>query len=229
MELKNFICLLLLVIFIVIPVIFSIKREDQYLNKLKYLLPSIIFTGVIFVIWDIRFTELRIWEYNPDFISGIKIKNLPLEKWFFFIAIPFCSVYIYEFLNGKTTRFENPNVFVAISLVLLVVFGGVAYFFRQNLYTFFTFFLLAIYFGYTIFRNNFKKNYPRFYISFLVALIPFLLLRGVLTTLPLIIFNSAHITNIHIFTIPIEDLGYFFLLHLMNVTIYEYLKVRQFY
>jgi lycopene cyclase domain-containing protein len=220
---------LLLVLFFAGVVVVSLKRKDGFTGKLKYLFPAMLFTGAIFILWDIRFTELGIWGFNPDYTLGISVKNLPVEEWLFFFVVPFFSVYIYEILRNRPIRVNRPNIFVALSLALLVIYGLAAYFFRRDLYTFFTFFLLTIYFGYTIFRNSFKKNYPVFYLSFLFALIPFLALRGVLTALPVVTFNSEHILNVYIFSVPVEDLGYFFLLHLMNITIFEYLRARQSY
>ncbi len=229
MEFGNFIYVLLLVLFSVATAGVSLKRRDGFLSKLKYLFPAMLFSGAIFILWDIRFAELGIWNFNPEFFLGISIQKLPIEEWLFFFVIPFFSVYIYEILKERSMTFSRPNFFVVISLALLVVFAFMAYSYRRNLYTFFTFFLLSIYFGYTIFRNNFKKNYAVFYLSFLLALIPFLILRGVLVALPVMSFNGEHIMNVHIFSMPVEDLGYFFLLHLMNITIFEYLSVKQFY
>ena len=229
MEFQNIVYILLLLIFFLTTLIVNLKRKDNFLSKLKYLFPAMLFSAIIFITWDIRFTELGIWKFNPEFVLGIKFKNIPVEEGLFFFGVPFFSVYIYEILGNRFERFNKPNIFVGIGLVLLLVFGCIAYFFRKNLYPFFTFFLLTVYLGYTIFRNNFKKNYPNFYLSFLFALIPFLLLRGILTAFPVITFDSEHLLNVQIFTVPVEDLAYFFLLHLMNITIFEYLRVRQFY
>ena len=229
MEFGNFIYVLLLGLFSVATAGVSLKRKDGFLSKLKYLFPAMLFSGAIFILWDIRFAELGIWDFNPEFFLGISIQKLPIEEWLFFFVIPFFSVYIYEILKERGMTFSRPNFFVVISLALLVLFAFMAYSYRRNLYTFFTFFLLSIYFGYTIFRNNFKKNYAVFYLSFLLALIPFLILRGVLVALPVMSFNGEHIMNVRIFSMPVEDLGYFFLLHLMNITIFEYLSVKQFY
>ncbi len=229
MGFQNLVYILLLAVLFFATLVVSFKRKDSFLLKLKYLFPAMLFSAIIFIIWDIRFTELGIWRFNPEYVLGITFKNIPVEEGLFFFVVPFFSVYIYEILENRFERFNKPNIFVAISLILLIVSGFVAYIYRRNLYTFFTFFLLTIYLGYTIFRNNFKKNYPNFYLSFLFALIPFLLLRGILTALPVITFDSEHLLNVQIFTVPVEDLGYFFLLHLMNITIFEYLRVRQFY
>ncbi len=229
MELKHFTYLLLMLVALVISVIFSFNKKVQFYKKLKYLLPAIIFTGVIFIIWDVRFTQLNIWRFNPDFISKLTILNLPVGEWLFFIAVPWFSMLIYETLKIKLNRFEQPNFFLALSLVLLVLFGLLAWFSREKIFTFFTFFLLTIYFGYTIFRNRFKPYYTKFYLAYFFALLPFLVIRVIQTELPVVIYNSAQILGPRIINVPVENLGYFFLLLLMNVTIFEYLKERRFY
>ena len=229
MEFKNFTYLLLMLGSVIVPVIYSFESEVRYYSKLKYLFPAIIFSGAIFILWDIRFEELGIWKFNPEYVTGIYILNLPVEEWLFFLVIPYCCVFIYEILKVKLPHFDKNNLFVAVSLMLLVAFVLLAYFERRKLYTFFTFFLLSIYFGYTVFRNRFKPHYTKFYLAYLISLIPFLIVNGVLTALPVVEYNDVQNLGIRVFTIPIEDFAYFFLLLLMNVTIYEYLKQRRLY
>jgi lycopene cyclase domain-containing protein len=173
MEFRNFTYLLLMLATLAGPLAFSFEKQIQFYRKLKYLIPAILFSGTIFILWDLRFEELGIWSFNPNYVTGIYILNLPFEEWLFFLVIPYSSVFVYEVLNLKLARFEKPNLFVAISLVLVVVFAIVAYKARQNLYTFFTFFLLTIYFGYTIFRNRFKPHYTKFYLTWLILLFLF--------------------------------------------------------
>jgi len=226
MEFKNFTYLLLMLGTMAVPLAFSFEKKVRFYTKLKYLLPAILFSGAIFIIWDLRFEELGIWSFNPEYLLGIYILNLPVEEWLFFIAIPYATVFIYEVLKVQLPHFEKPNLFLGVSLVLLVIFALTAYFFRERLYTFFNFFLLTIYFGYTIFRNRFKQHLTKFYLTWLISLIPFLIVNGFLTALPVVEYNDAHNLGIRIFTIPIEDFFYFFLLLLMNLTIFEYLKNR---
>lgn len=227
MDFSNFTYLLLMLGTIAVPLVYSFEKTVRYYSKLKFLFPAMLISGAVFLLWDIRFTELGIWHFNPEYITGIYLLNLPLEEWLFFIVIPYSCVFIYEVLNVKLAHFEKPNLSVAISLTLLVIFAVVAYTARQHLYTFFTFFLLTIYFGYTIFRNRFKKHYTKFYLTWLISLIPFLIVGGLLTGLPVVEYNDMHILGIRILNIPVEDFFYLFLLLLMNVTIYEYLKKQQ--
>lgn len=227
MEIKNLTYLLLLLTFLVIPTLLSTQKKVRFAFRLRYILPAVIFAGAIFIMWDIRFTELKIWTFNPEFLCGVEIMRVPIEEWLFFLVVPLSSIYIYEWLKIKLENFEQANAFVIVSLVLFVLSTILSFFYRRNMFTFFTFFLTSIYLGYTIFRNKFKKNYTKFYLAFAISLIPFLIVSGILNALPAIVYNSEQIIGVGIFGVPLEKIGFLFLLLLINTTIYEYLSNRQ--
>lgn len=229
MDVKNLTYLLLLLAYLLIPVVLSTQKKVRFVFRLRYLFPSIIFAGAIYVMWDMRFTELGIWSFNPDYITGIQLMKVPIEEWLKFLIIPLSMVYIYEWLKIKLENFEQPNIVVALSLVIFVIAGVLAYTFRQNMFSFFTFFLLAIYLGYTIFRNRFKKHFTKFYLAYAITLFPFLIVSVILNVLPVVIYNTEHVIGISLFGVPVEKLAYLFLLLLITTTIYEYLNERQYY
>jgi lycopene cyclase domain-containing protein len=229
MEFKNLTYLLLQLAFLVIPVILSTRKTIRFAFQLRYLVPAIVFSGAIFVMWNMRFNELLIWTYNPNYITGILLARVPLEEWISFLIIPFSSVYIYAFLKIKLEKLDKQNIFVALSLLLFIGMGTLAYVFRRNMFSFFTFFLGAIYLGYTVFRNRFKKYYTAFYGSFIVSLLPFIVVSIVALRLPVITYNTDHIIGIQVFGIPFERFFYLFLMLLITTTIYEYLSERRYY
>jgi lycopene cyclase domain-containing protein len=229
MEIKNYTYLLLLLIYVAIPALLGMQQKVRYVFRLRYLIPATIFAGTIFVMWNKRFIELDIWNFNPDYLTGISLLNVPIEECLSFVVVPLSSAYIYEWLKIKLEKFEQANVFVGVSLLLFLLSAILAYSFRQNMFTFFTFFLIAIYLGYTVFRNRFKKHYTKFYLTFFIALIPFIVVSALLNSIPLIIYNTDHIIGLAPLGIPIEKIGYLFLLLLINTTIYEYLNERQYF
>lgn len=229
MEIKQFIYSVLLLGFLLVPIISDWKRKDLFFRNFKYILPAILFSGAIFTLWDMRFTELGIWNYNPEYISCINILKLPAEQWLLLLALPCFSIFVYERVKQKSGNFDRGNLFVGISLVLLVGFGLLAWYQREKLYPFFTFFLLTVYFGYIIFRNRFKSHLTPFYLAFFLSVIPYFIMRMIITTLPVISFHPGHIIGVLVYRMPVEDLAYFFLLFIMNVSIYEYLKERRYY
>lgn len=229
MEFKNLTYLLLQLAFLVIPLTISMRQKIRFTFLLRYLLPAIVFAGAIFVMWNMRFNELAIWSYNPDYITGIFLAGVPLEEWLSFLIIPLSSVYIHEYLKIRLQKSNTHNIFVALSLLLFIGMGIMAYIFRRNMFSFFTFFLTAIYLGYTVFRNRFKKYYTAFYGSFFITLIPFFVVSLLALRLPVISYNSDHIIGWLLLGIPIERFFYLFLMLLINTTIYEYLSERRFY
>jgi len=229
MELKNYTYLIILISTIAVPLALSFEKNIQYYKKLKYILPAIVVAGAVFVMWDISFTKSRIWGFNPDYLIGKNIFSLPVEEWLFFLVIPYSCVFIYEVLKFYLKKHEYANPFLIFSLSLIVGFGLLSYFFRYQSYTFLTFLFSSIYLAYTVFRNRFKTHITKFFFAYFVSLVPFIIVDGILTSLPVVEYSDQYIMNIHLFTIPVEDFSYFFLLFLMVTTIYEYLKESKFY
>jgi len=229
MELRQFTYLFLIVVLLLLTLLAGPKKNARLRGIIKYMVPAVLFSVAIYIMWDNRFAEIGIWSFNPGFITGINLWGLPLEEWLFLIAVSFVSLIVYDRSKFNFSNIEKNNILLAVSLILLAVFVTTAFLSRQKLYPFFTFFLLSVYFGYTIFRNRFKKHYTTFYITYLIIIIPVFVIKVILTALPVISYNMSAIIGVHIFNVPVEDFGYFFLLILMNITIFEYLYERRFF
>jgi len=221
--------LLLLLIYLIVPVFLSFQKKVRFAFQLRYLFPATIFTGAIFLMMSWRFTEFGIWTFNDDYLTGINLLKVPLELWLSVFIIPFSAAYIYEWLKIRFEQFEKANIFLAISLVLLIVFIALAYLYRRALFSFFIFFLTAIYLGYTLFRNRYKKHLTKFYLAYLIMLIPFMVVSFIMNLLPVITFDATHVMPVAILGVPIERFVYIYLMMLINFTIYEYISERQYY
>ncbi len=229
MEFQNFWYFIILLFVAAATLLIVIKRSGNFFIELKYMLPAIIFSGAIFIMLNIRFLKTGIISFNSNFLSGINLLNLPVEEWLFLLVISILSFAIYQQVKIKFDHFEKPSLFLAISLVFIVVFGLVAWFSRPKPVPFFIFFLLTIYLGYTIFRNRFKQHLTKFYIALIISFVPFFLFKGILNSLPVILYNNEYNLGIQMYGVPVEDFGYFFLLMLINITIFEYLRDNHLY
>ncbi len=226
MELKNYTYLALLIFSLLFPLILSFDKKVAYWKNWLYLFPAFILSAIPFLIWDVKFTEVGIWSFNHDYTMGIDFMGLPVEEWAFFFVIPYCCLFIYEVLKAYFPNFSFPNVFVAFSLGLIVLFGLLAYFNQDKSYTFINNLFAGIFLVYIIFRNQFKQRLSHFYLAYFVSLIPFLIINGLLTYLPVVEYNSDHNLSLFFISIPIEDFTYLFLLLLMNTVFYEAIKNR---
>lgn len=224
MELKNFTYLIILIATIAVPLVLSFDKKVQYYKNLKYILPAILITAALFWIWDIKFTKAGVWSFDTAYTLGKQYFGLPIEEWLFFLVIPYSCTFIYEVLKYYFKDYEYANPFLAFSLILIVAFGLITYFFRHQAYTFMAFLFSTIYLGYTVFRNKFKPHITKFFFAYFVSLVPFLIVDSILTSIPVVEYHPAAITGIRILNIPVEDFSYFFLMMLMVTTIYENLK-----
>jgi lycopene cyclase domain-containing protein len=207
------------------PLVLSFDKRVAFYRNWRFLLPAMLVTGAFFITWDAIFTNAGIWGFNPEYLMGINLFGLPVEEIMFFITVPYACVFIYETLNVYFP--ENYIEPAAGYITLALVFGlvAVAVFSLPRLYTSITFFfltaMLAIHYSFFGLRLL-----GRFYRMYLVHLIPFFVINGFLTALPIVWYNNNHNLSIRLYTIPVEDTLYSMLLLLMTITLYEGLRRR---
>ncbi len=215
---------------LIVPLIFSFHPKLQFHKKWKFALPAIFATAIAFIIWDIYFTQQGVWGFNPYYLSGIKIINLPIEEVLFFYCIPYSCLYTYHCLNIliKNPMFLQTEKIITFSLLSFLFFIAVLFF--DRIYTSTTF-LLLITVIITV-KYVLKVNWlNRFYFAYLILLIPFTIVNGILTGTglekPIVWYNNLENLNFRLLTIPVEDIFYGMLLILINVCIYEQLQKKQ--
>ena len=111
MEIQNYTYLLLMTGTVMGPLLLSFEKEVRYFTKWKYLFPAIGIAGVFFIIWDIIFEKMGVWSFNPEYLTGWYILNLPAEEWLFFLAVPFSCTFIYEVIKVKMKGYERPKFY----------------------------------------------------------------------------------------------------------------------
>lgn len=207
------------------PLSFSFEKRISFFRTWKYLFPAISITALFFILWDHYFTINGVWSFNEKYITGIKIYSLPIEEILFFIIIPYCCVFIYESLNFLIPNSISKSYINIINLVLLLFFISIAFTHLDKAYTFYTSFFASIYLAIIILM---KVNYmAKFYRAYIVSQIPFFIVNGLLTSLPVVMYNDSENLGIRITTIPIDDTIYSFLLLLMTISLMEFFRKKQ--
>ncbi|MBS2096920.1 lycopene cyclase domain-containing protein [Carboxylicivirga linearis] len=210
---------------ILVPFIASFYPKHSFYKEWKYFLPANLAVAFFFLIWDYLFTEAGIWGFNPDYLTGIYLGNLPIEEILFFICIPYAVVFTYfaiQYLFAK--NWLTPKVHFITGL-LVVVFISIGLYFYNRLYTTITLISTGIYLLVLLVK---RKDISWIYFSYLLIIPFFLASNGVLTGSwidePIVWYNNAENMGLRIGTIPIEDSVYGFLLVLMNIQLYEFIK-----
>jgi lycopene cyclase domain-containing protein len=226
----NYLYLILMLGCLVYPLAQSFERKITYYKKWKHVFPAILITAGFFIIWDEFFTRIGVWSFNPKYTVGIFIGSLPIEEWLFFFVVPYCCMFIYFVAGYFIKRDPFKNTAKLISLVVAVILLIIAAFNLQKWYTSTTFIMSAILLVYLAFIA--KVGYlGRFILAYLIGLVPLLIVNGILTSRPVVVYNDLENLGIRISIpsisyIPVEDLIYFLLLLLMNVSLYETFSSR---
>ena len=177
-----------------------------------------------YVVWDIIFTQRGIWSFNNLYITEIRYFNLPIEEMLFFFVVPYCCLFIYACVKSYFPKLQSNNTTGIIFKSLAGVFFVVACFNLKRDYTFYTFIFCSIFMLFTLIQ---RFNQAAFLVSYLIILIPFLMVNGFLTSIPVVIYNDVENLGIRISTIPFEDVFYGMLLVMMNCLGYEHLIKNQ--
>lgn len=219
--------LIVILVSLSMPLLLSFDRKVHFYSYWKYLFPGILLTMLLFIPWDILFTLNSVWGFNEEHILGLYIFHLPIEEWMFFIVIPYVSIFSYEVFKAYLKKDYFGKYSVWISIFMISLFITIAILNIQKAYTFVSFLLVSI----AIFLNQFVfkvKFMGWFYFTFMIVLIPFLIVNGVLTGSfienEVVWYNNSENLSVRLFTIPVEDVAYGMLLLLMNISFYEYFK-----
>jgi lycopene cyclase domain-containing protein len=219
----NYAYLLINFLTIIFPILLSFDKRVAFHKSWKYIWPGMAITGLVFLFWDVLFTIKGVWSFNPQYITGIKFFQLPLEEILFFLTVPFSCIFIYACLNYYVSWSIPNKVSNWISNIIIVLSAYMLAVFNDRLYTTVTFSLLLV----LIFTLQyvFKLEWiRRFYMAYLVSLLPFYIVNGILTSVPIVLYNNAENIGFRIGTIPFEDHFYSMALLIMNVGFYEYFK-----
>jgi lycopene cyclase domain-containing protein len=220
--------LIILLVSLVGPLSLSFDKKVAFHKEWKYLFPAMLPAAIFYIIWDIYFTEKNVWSFNEAYILGPKFYGLPLEEVAFFFVVPYCCMFIYCCIKAYFPDIKNTaKAYFQLQLFSLVLLAAVA-FVWPRMYSSYTFFLLGIA---IVLVGHFRKRLRFFHtnyfvISYAVILIPFLIVNGFLTAIPVVLYNNAENLNFRIWTIPFEDAFYGMLLVLLNVLCFEYLRAR---
>lgn len=211
----------------IIPFAYSFERKMRFINWWKSVFLSIFIVAFFFLVWDVFFTKMGVWGFNPTYHINFTILGLPLEEILFFICIPYASIFThyavgYFLPNLQLSKKVTNYLTIALFLVAIIVL----IFNINKWYTFINLLVFACLLLYAFLTKNVILQ--KFYITFLVILIPFFIVNGILTGSfihnEVVWYNNAENLGIRLFTIPIEDAFYAFSMLFANLILIEKFK-----
>ena len=196
-----------------IPLMYSFNKKMNFIKQWKTVFLAIFLVALFFIIWDVTFTKNGVWGFNAAYHLPYNIAGLPIDEMLFFICIPYASIFIHYSLEYfKTDLLLSEKMVRNTSILLLIWVATVLFFNLDKWYTSVNYAMLIV----TLLIGFFygKEILKRFYIAFMIILIPFFLVNGILTGSfipePVVWYNNSENLGIRLFTIPVEDIGYAF-------------------
>ena len=221
----------LLLASIVVPLALSFDSKLRFHKKWNVVIPSVIFVAMVYMIPDIIFTNHKIWGFNPRYHLGLTLFGLPMEEYLFFLVIPYSSLFIHYafFLYYPKACLSGASAKV-LTFILLIITALVIILNYDKLYTVYAFgaMLISLFLSFPDKSNELHK----FYTSFLIILIPFVIVNGILTgsliDQEVVWYNDAETLGLRVFTIPVEDFAYGFSLIFFNILLIKLLEKGSF-
>lgn len=232
---QNYTYVILDILTIAGPLALSFDKRVAFYKDWKFVFTAIFFVSLIYLLWDVIFTGLGIWQFNQQYLTGFNIINLPWEEFFFFIAVPYACLFIYACLRHYFPNFQYPKLARGLSYLLLLLIATIVGLNYNKLYTAVT----GIFLFFTILNQIWvtKGEYlSHVYLSWIIGILPMCIVNGFLTSLPILIYNNSENLGIRIHTlpigqmqygIPIEDFFYNLLYMMLMIWIYETRKNRR--
>ncbi len=217
-------------IFTIVPVLLlSFDKKVAFYKWWKYLFPAIFIVGAVFIVADSYFTKIGVWNFNETYFLDYRIATLPIEEWIFFLTVPYACTFIYACLNAYFPKDRLENYDKLISPLLMVAFLGIGLLNVDKLYTSTTFLSAAalVAYHYLFIKNSYRTL---FYRAYLVMLIPFFIVNGVLTggytTSPIVVYNPEEYLGLRITSVPIDDAVYGFVLMFAIISLLEQFRSK---
>ncbi|MFD2542494.1 lycopene cyclase domain-containing protein [Lacinutrix gracilariae] len=212
-----------------IPFLASFYKKHAFYKEWNAFFKANLIIALLFIIWDSIFTNIGVWGFNTDYLTGFDIGNLPIEEILFFICIPYCCVFTFFALKYIINKNPLEKTETGLSYVLILVFITVGLFHTDKLYTSITLLSTSVFLMYLKAK---KINLAYHYITFFLILPFFFISNGILTgsflvDKPIVWYNDAENLGIRISNIPIEDSIYGMLLIFMNIELFCFFKNKK--
>ena len=207
------------------PFALSFDKKVSFYKYWKYLFPSIGIVATIFVVWDFIFTHYAFWGFTDKYLNGFFLFNLPIEEVLFFIVIPYCCIFIYEVVKSYFSNLKFSLLTKFFSLFIVVSGALLSLLYADNSYTFSACLFSVLL---SIFSYRYQPYFSFFVVSYIISIIPFLIVNGILTGVvtpdPIVWYSESEIIGLRVFTIPLEDFYYSYSLLLSVAILYERFK-----
>jgi lycopene cyclase domain-containing protein len=206
-----------------VPLVLSFDKKVHYVSSWPAVFAAAGIVGAVYIAWDILKTEAGVWGFVERYAGTFRILGLPLPEVLFFLVVPFSCIFIYEVVRAyfKERTAAVPRwIWLAAAAILVAL----AVIFRSQLYTLTVLLSVALFFALSAAVRPGMLGSRHFWLAVLLTYIPFLIFNGLLTAIPIVVYNDLENWGIRVYTIPLEDFFYSFSLLGFNFLVFRLLR-----
>jgi lycopene cyclase domain-containing protein len=211
------------------PLARSFEKRVHFVRWWPALGVGIFFNALYFIPTDVWFTAKGYWAFSNTYTLGPRWLGLPIEEWLFFTVIPYACVFIYACVKRLIGVPYHPG-WLVFGWLLVAVSGGTALLHIDKAYTGIKLGSAAVFLATYLLLTD-RKDLGNFLLAYILTELPFLLVNGVLTYLPVVTYNDnenlsirmAEWLGVPFFNIPVED--NFYSLMMLTLTVFAMNKV----
>ncbi|MBU0934934.1 MAG: lycopene cyclase domain-containing protein [Spirochaetes bacterium] len=208
------------------PLVLSFDKKVAFFKQWRAVFPAILLVVLLYGVWDIWMTAQGIWWFSPHYAGSVHILGLPPGEWLFFICVPYACIFILACVDGyvKDKLLPLPRwLWFALAAVLVAL----AIIFRARLYSMTNLAAAAIILTVLALLHPATLRSRNFWLAILISYLPFALANGVLTGLPVVLYDDSMNWGIRVGSIPLDDFLYSLSMLVLALGGYRYLRGLQ--
>jgi len=207
------------------PLVLSFDRRVRYVRRWPAVFAAAGLTAAVFLPWDALKTYFGIWGFSTRYAGAFRLFGLPAGELLFFLVVPFSCLFIYEVVRAYFRERVLP-VPRFLWLLPAAAAAATAWLFRGRIYTCTVLGAVAVLLAAAELSAPAMLRSFHFWLAILLSYVPFLVFNGLLTALPVVVYDDREIWALRVFTIPLEDFFYSFALLGGNLLVYLPLRRR---
>jgi len=208
---------------IAIPLVLSFDRKVAFFRRWPAVVASALVVGAAYIAWDVFAAARGDWGFNERYVGAFELFGLPLGELLFFFTVPYSCLFVWEVVHAyiRDRTFRMPLAVRLAPAAAAVILAAV---FRKQDYTFLVMLSVAAFVLPAAWTPIFSSR--NFWIFLALSLLAFLIVNGLLTALPVVVYGEEAIWGVRVYRIPLEDFFYCISLLGFNVLLYRLLRPK---
>jgi lycopene cyclase domain-containing protein len=212
--------LLINVLVILFPLVLSFDRRVSFFRQWRAVFPAVLIVGAFYIYEDVLATARGNWFFAERWSGDVQWLGLPPGEWFFFITVPYACLFIYacvrSYVPEKIVRFPRFITWLTSGAAALC-----AWIFRDQGYTMIVMLVFCVTsLALGLLRPDLLGS-RQFWAALGLSYCAFLVVNGILTAVPVVLYGPQAIWGIRVITIPLEDFFYNFSLLALNFLLFR--------